>query len=73
VLAIEILTASRALDLRAPLRPGPGTSAVLDRVRRDVAGPGPDRFLSPEIEAVVALVGSGAVRDAAALRLGTLD
>jgi histidine ammonia-lyase len=73
VLAIEILTASRALDLRAPLRPGPGTSAVLDRVRRDVDGPGPDRFLSPEIEAVVALVSSGAVRDAAALRLGALD
>jgi histidine ammonia-lyase len=73
VLAIEILTASRALDLRAPLRPGPGTSAVVDRVRRDVDGPGPDRFLSPEIEAVVALVSSGAVRDAAALRLGHLD
>ena len=29
VLAIELLTAARALDLRAPLRPGPATGAVV--------------------------------------------
>jgi histidine ammonia-lyase len=73
VLAIEVMTAARALDLRAPLEPGAGTGAVLERVRREVDGPGPDRFLSPEIEAVTALVRSGEVRDAAATRLGDLD
>jgi histidine ammonia-lyase len=73
VLAIEVMTAARALDLRSPLEPGAGAGAVLDRVRREVDGPGPDRFLSPEIEAVVALVRSGEVLDAAARRLGPLD
>jgi histidine ammonia-lyase len=73
VLAIEVMTAARALDLRAPLVPGPGTGAVLDRVRREIEGPGPDRFLSPEIEAVVAAVQSGGILAAAVARLGALD
>ena len=41
VIAIEILTAARALDFRAPLTPGPVTAAVRDVVRTRVAGPGP--------------------------------
>ncbi|HSE69685.1 MAG TPA: histidine ammonia-lyase [Nocardioidaceae bacterium] len=61
VVAIEILTAARALDLRAPLQPSPATGAVRDLVRRTVPGPGPDRHLSPEIEHTVDLVRSGAV------------
>ncbi|MGM7679618.1 histidine ammonia-lyase [Microbacterium sp. A94] len=61
VLAIEVLTGARALDLRAPLSSGPATGAVRDLVRTVVEGPGPDRFLSPEIEAVTELVRSGAV------------
>jgi len=65
VLAIEVLTAARALDLRAPLRPGPATGAVRDLVRTVVEGPGPDRHLSPEMEAVTGLVQSGAVARAA--------
>ncbi|TFD64431.1 histidine ammonia-lyase [Cryobacterium ruanii] len=65
VLAIEIMTAARSLDLRAPLTPAAATGAVLDLVRTVVAGPGHDRFLSPEIEGVVHLVTSGAVRAAA--------
>ncbi|TFD50307.1 histidine ammonia-lyase [Cryobacterium sp. Hh7] len=65
VLAIEIMTAARSLDLRAPLEPGAATGAVRDLVRTVAAGPGHDRFLSPEIEGVVALVASGAVRAAA--------
>lgn len=59
VLAIEVLTGARALDLRSPLQPGPATGAVRDLVRSVVPGPGPDRFLSPELEAVTALVQSG--------------
>ncbi|WP_349866315.1 histidine ammonia-lyase [Leifsonia sp. WHRI 6310E] len=65
VLAIEVLTASRGADLRAPLAQGPATGAVTAALREQVAGPGPDRYLSPEIEAAVALVASGALRDAA--------
>ena len=61
VLAIEILTTARAIDLRAPLQAGPATSAVRDLVRTVAAGPGADRYVSPEMEAVTALVQSGAV------------
>ena len=62
VLAVEVLTAARALDLRAPLTPSPATGAVVELLRSSgIQGPGPDRHLSPEIEAVASLVASGAV------------
>ena len=61
IAAIELLTAARALDLRAPLQPGPVTKAVRDRLRATVAGPGPDRYLSPELEAAVLFVQNGGV------------
>src|SRR5829696_4849700 len=54
VLAVEILTAARAIDLRAPFEPARATGAVRDAVRAaGVGGPGPDRHLAPEVEAVV--------------------
>jgi histidine ammonia-lyase len=65
VVGIELLTAARALDMRAPLQPGPATGAVVAALREVVAGPGPDRHLSPEIEAAVEFVRSGAAVDAA--------
>jgi histidine ammonia-lyase len=62
VVAIELMVGARALDLRAPLEPGPATGAVLALLREHVAGPGPDRFLRPEIdEAVAFVIGGGAV------------
>ncbi|HVL98931.1 MAG TPA: histidine ammonia-lyase [Egibacteraceae bacterium] len=73
VLAVEVLTAARALDLRAPLPPAPATGAVLAAVRERVAGPGPDRYLSPEIEAAADLVRTGAVVAAAEAVTGPLD
>ena len=59
VLAVEVLTAARAIDLRAPERPGPVTAALVDELRAAVPGPGTDRFLAPDIEAAVDLVASG--------------
>jgi histidine ammonia-lyase len=59
VLAVELLSAARALDLRAPLQPGPATGAVLAALREQVEGPGPDRFLAPEIEASYQLIATG--------------
>lgn len=61
VLAIEVLTGARALQLRAPLKPGRATGAVRDLVAAVSSGAGPDRFLSPEMEAVAELVLSGEV------------
>jgi len=73
VLAIEVLTAARALDLRAPLKPAAGTDAVRALVRAHVEGPGPDRWLAPEIAAVHALVADGAVVAAARAAAGELE
>ncbi|MFD4421136.1 histidine ammonia-lyase [Agromyces sp. NPDC058484] len=73
VLAIEVMTAARGLALRAPLEPGAPTGAVVDLVAGVGAMPGPDRFLAPEIEAIAALVGSGAVVAHAADAAGSLS
>jgi len=66
VVAIELFTAARGIDMRAPLTPGPVASAVIARLRARVEGPGPDRYLAPEIEAAVNLVREGLLLDAAA-------
>ncbi len=58
VLAIELVTAARGIQLRAPLEPAPATGAVIAALAgvANVA-PGPDRFLAPDLagayEAVV--------------------
>jgi histidine ammonia-lyase len=72
VLAVEILTAARALDLRAPLAAAPGTAAVVAALRETVSGPGPDRYLAPEIEAALQFVISGRAVAAAESAVGPL-
>jgi histidine ammonia-lyase len=49
ILAVELVCAARALDLREPLAPAAGTAAAREALRRWVDGPGPDRWLSPEL------------------------
>ncbi len=72
VLAIEVLTAARAIDMRSPLAPAPATAAVVAELRGHVAGPGPDRYLAPEIAAAVGLARSGAFVTAAEAVAGAL-
>jgi histidine ammonia-lyase len=72
ILAVELVVAARALDLRRPLRPSPATAAAVDRVRRDVEGPGPDRFVAPELAAAEHLIRSGAAVGAAERVIGAL-
>ena len=72
VLAIELLTAARALDLRAPLTPAPATDAVRAGLREHVQGPGTDRYLAPEIEAAVQYVADGRALAAAESVTGRL-
>ena len=74
VLAIELLTAARALDLRAPLTPAPATAAVVAGLRATgTEGPGGDRFLTPEIETTVDYVSSGDAVRAAETVTGPLE
>ncbi|MFF0474798.1 histidine ammonia-lyase [Streptomyces sp. NPDC004284] len=72
VLAVELYTAARALDLRAPLAPAPATAAVRDGLRETVEGPGTDRWLAPEIEEAVQYVASGRALAAAESVTGAL-
>ena len=60
VLAVELLTAARGIQLRAPLEPSAATGAVINALREVTQGPGVDRFMAPEIEATVQLVATGA-------------
>ncbi len=49
VVAIEAMTAARALEMRAPLEPAPASVAVINTLRAaGVQGPGPDRHLHPK-------------------------
>lgn len=73
VLAVELYTAARALDLRAPLTPAPATAAVRDGLRKTVEGPGTDRWLAPEIEEAVQYVASGRALAAAESVTGSLS
>ncbi len=60
ILAIELYAATRAVELREGLAPAPATQAVIDAVRQaGVGGPGPDRFLAPDLAAADAFVRDG--------------
>jgi histidine ammonia-lyase len=59
ILAVELTCAARGIDLREPLQPAAGTGAARDAIRTRVAGPGPDRWVAPELAAVERLVTSG--------------
>ncbi|HTX30699.1 MAG TPA: histidine ammonia-lyase [Solirubrobacteraceae bacterium] len=72
ILAVELICAARGLDLREPLRPGPGTAAGLAALRQHVPGPGPDRETSPELAAAEELVRTGALIDAVESAIGSL-
>jgi histidine ammonia-lyase len=61
VVAIEVMTAARAVELRRPHRPAPATGAVLAGLRESVAGIGPDRSLAAEIDRTTELVRSGKI------------
>jgi histidine ammonia-lyase len=58
VLAIELVTAARALEMRAPLKPAKVTGELVAKLRKVVPGVGPDRFLAPELEAAESLLRS---------------
>jgi len=64
VLAIEILCAAQALELRREaggLRPSPETEGVIGRLRREVPALAADRFLAPDLAAADGLVRAGAL------------
>ena len=73
ILAVELTCAARGLDLRAPLVPAEGTGAALGALRTVVGGPGPDRWLAPELAAVEDLVVRGDIVAAVEAAIGALE
>lgn len=73
VIALEALAAAQALDLRAPLEPGPATRAVHDVLRASVPFFEADREFGPDIADAVALVAREALIEAAESVTGPLD
>ena len=64
VLAIEILCAAQALELRREAgggHPSPETEGVIARLREEVAALPTDRFLAPDLATAERLVRSGAL------------
>ena len=72
LLAIELVAAARGVELRGSLMPAAGTGAAVRALRAVVPGPGPDRWLTPELDAAVALVASGALVSAVEAVTGAL-
>jgi histidine ammonia-lyase len=72
ILTVELVTAAHGIDLRAPLEPGPGTKAALESLRTVCPGPGPDRWLSPDLAVVEELVNSGELLRATESAIGKL-
>jgi histidine ammonia-lyase len=73
VVALEALGAAQALDLRAPLEPGPATASVKRALRDAVPFFEADREFGPDIAAAVALVRSGGLVSAGEVVSGPLD
>ncbi|MFI0237168.1 histidine ammonia-lyase [Streptomyces sp. NPDC016845] len=62
IIAVELYAATRAIELREGLEPAPASRAVVEAVRKaGVRGPGPDRYLAPDLAAADAFVRGGAL------------
>jgi histidine ammonia-lyase len=73
ILAVEAACAARGLELRAPLEPGAGSAAAVAAIRSGgVPGPGPDRHLAPELEAMERLIATGELERAVETAIGDL-
>jgi histidine ammonia-lyase len=72
ILAIELTCAARGLDLRAPLQPAAGSGAARAAVRERIEGPGPDRWLAPELAAAEDLVAEGELLRAVESAIGEM-
>ena len=68
-----LFRSAAAIDLRAPLTPAPGTGAALEVLRREVAGPGPDRWWSPDLRTAERLLTDGSLLDAVESVVGPLE
>jgi histidine ammonia-lyase len=72
LLAVELLSAVRGLQLRAPLRPSPAGQAAIAAVGGFAGEPGPDVFLAPVLEEVRAVIRTRTLRSHIEQAIGPL-
>ena len=72
IVAIELVIAARAVELRAPLEAAVATAAAIRTLRSVVPGPGPDRIVAPELNRAAQLVVSGVLTAAVEEHTGPL-
>jgi histidine ammonia-lyase len=73
ILAVEVLCAAQAIDLRAQPKLGTGTAAAHKAVRDAVSHMDVDRYLARDIEAVLALERRDTILRAVEGAVGKLD
>jgi histidine ammonia-lyase len=73
VAAIELLCAAQAMDLFTNLKPGEGTRAAYEEIRKAVPHLESDRVLAPDIEKILKLVKENTILDAVERRVGKLQ
>ncbi len=72
ILGVEAICAAQGIEFRTPLATSAPLQAVVARLRQDVASLGDDRYLAPDLAAAAALIGSGALAEAAGIALPVL-
>jgi len=72
IFAIELMAGAQALDFRSPLKPGKGTQAAHDAVRKYVTHLDEDRPLYPDIIKLSKVVESGEILEVVETAVGKL-
>lgn len=72
ILAVEAMAAAQAIEMRTPLEASQAAREVIATLRTQVPGPGPDRYLAPDLAATEALLANGSLLEAAERISGAL-
>jgi histidine ammonia-lyase len=72
ILAVELVVAARAVEIRE-LKPGRGVAAAVARLRREVPGLAPDRWLAPELSTAEQTLADPSFVDEIAAEVGGLE
>ncbi|MBO9665574.1 MAG: histidine ammonia-lyase [Bdellovibrio sp.] len=73
VVAMELLSATQALDLLAPLKPAAAVKAAFDHIRKTVPYAKEDRIFSKDVEAIKAMMVSGDLMKVVESAVGELE
>jgi histidine ammonia-lyase len=73
VVAMEMLSATQALDLLAPLKPTAAVKAAYDHIRKTVPFAKEDRVFSKDVEAIKAMMNSGEILSVVQKTIGELE